>query len=126
VRIVELLIQPIPCAINISSTSAASAPTSLLFLRAVAHIFIHLLRESEQELLIQQILILLLHHLSLLISDTIDPEDPNAQLCTKYAKREYGLNDRDLQSLFHEKHTNPHYSGAAPMKLYYIRDLEVV
>jgi hypothetical protein len=54
------------------------------------------------------------------------PGDPNAQLCTKYAKREYGLNDRDLEPLFCEKHVNPHYAGAAPMKLFYIRDLEVM
>ncbi|KAI9105831.1 hypothetical protein DFS34DRAFT_644636 [Phlyctochytrium arcticum] len=42
------------------------------------------------------------------------------------AKKEYKLNDKDLEGLPHLAKGNPHYRNAAPMILYLVRDVEDV
>ena len=57
------------------------------------------------------------------MSESSSSEIKPVRICATDAKRIYGLNDVDLSQVACELRRNPHYSSAAPMRLYLIEDV---
>lgn len=124
------------CSIKRIETSSSSAANDY---PAVCHYMRHWLRhclQCEEEITIGQCMVIkknvefyplsLMGYTSIPICKDCRYAWPPLKKITKTtAKRQYSLNDKELDDIRHIETTNPHYASSSPMKLYFVSEVEL-